>query len=170
MDEIVPGSRAHTMIKHLHGTRGLAYRANDRLKGALSSMKENISRKKSVGAHAVEVVAGAAVGGLVQGRLGPDGPHILGMPAEAVVGAALILGGTLTDVAGRISEDVAYFGTGLFAAWISGAAYGVGKHWHDTGHLSLTSKPPAGAGLPPTSASGLGPDQLSQMAQMMGPR
>ena len=91
-------------------------------------------RAAHYGFTTAEVTGGAFLAGVVQGRAGDEGAHILHIPAEIVGGAALLAAGW-TNFFGKYSDHVANVGIGALAAFAAGKGFGVGKHWHDTGSL-----------------------------------
>ncbi len=104
----------------------------------------------------VEVMGGAAIAGVIQGRAGEKGAHIGPFPASLVIGGGLIAagifastgkGGTFTAA----SDHLVDFGTGFLAEFAGNWGYGVGQRWKEDGHLNLFGKsdhhalPPGGA-------------------------
>ncbi len=105
-----------------------------------------------------EVFAGAAIAGLIQGRLGHSatlGP----VPLDLLAGAVLN-GVALSGFAGHYSDDVGNFGDGFFAGYGAEAGFAVGQRWKNTGKLfgqgvpGIPSAPLPPPGAPPVAVHG----------------
>lgn len=102
---------------------------------------------------AAEVVGGAAVGGVIQGKMGEKKllnaiPYDL---ALGVVGVGIgVFGGK--KIGEKTSEHIFNLGTGLVTAYVSGKTFEIGTKWREQGHLFGTGdQHPT---LPPTTTSG----------------
>jgi hypothetical protein len=127
-------------------------RRNDTLSQKIEKLKGRAASVTKHGVHLLEVTAGAALGGVVQGMSkDPNGAHILKVPADLGIGIALNVAGLL-DLAGEeYSPHLANVGTGFLAAYFSDLGFAIGKRKKDTGsffpkHLG------AGAGAPSLAA------------------
>ncbi len=151
----------HEHVQHLT-------RRNDTLAQKIEKLK---GRSAHVAKHAftlLEVTAGAAAGGLIQG-LAKDqsvGPRIAKVPADLGIGLALEFVGVL-DLAGEeYSSHIANLGTGFLAAYFTDLGHAIGSRKRTTGHYF---GPKATAALPAVSGD-VSPQQmaealLSQMQQ-----
>ncbi len=83
----------------------------------------------------VEVNGAAFLGGLAQGKAGPDGGHFLGVPVEAWLGAGLEALGYFGVGGDQLSEHAINLGDGFLAAWTSSVGFQVGTNWRTKGHL-----------------------------------
>jgi len=128
--------------------------------------KHKIEQKTGRIIGAAEMLAGVAAGGLIQGRSGPDGLHIVGIPAEAAAGG-VIAALAVFDAMGQYSEHALNFGVGLMGAALANVTYSMGRKWHETGHLFGQKDQ---ASLPAAhSAGAFSPDQMSALQQMIHP-
>ena len=95
-----------------------------------------------------EVFAGAAIAGVIQGRLGHSatlGP----VPLDLALGTALN-GLALWGVAGdHYSKHLGNFGDGFFAGYGAEAGFAVGQAWKNTGRLFGGGKVPGAPLAPP---------------------
>jgi hypothetical protein len=82
-----------------------------------------------------EVNGAAFLGGLAQGKAGPDGSHFLGLPLEAWAGAALEAVGYFGVGGDQVAEHAINFGDGFLASYTSSLGFHVGSNWRQTGHL-----------------------------------
>lgn len=83
----------------------------------------------------LEVNGAAFLGGLAQGKSGPDGSHFLGVPLEAWAGGVLEAVGYFGVGGDKIAEHAINFGDGFIASWMSSVGFHVGNNWRTTGHL-----------------------------------
>lgn len=112
-----------------------------------------------------EIAGAAAVAGVIQGRAGDGGAHILRMPASLVVGAALLGGGVFQ--AGAWGDHLINLGTGFLAEFAGNFGYGVGQRWHQDGKFSLFGGGGGGA-LPAGHAAGdLTPHQMANLVRQV---
>ncbi len=134
----------------------------------LHSLREKYSGTVSKAVRTVEVAGAAFVGGVVEGRMGPDGATVFHIPINLLAGLALNLMGHF-DVAGeKYSDHLCSFGDGFLATFTSSAGFNFGKHWHDSGHLFGHKEEPAA--LPPGGPQVKGhisPDAMAEIAQRM---
>jgi hypothetical protein len=141
-------------------------------KNVMSSAGERLTRPGN-GAHAVrslEVFGASFVGGLVQGKAGPDGAHLLGVPAEVIAGGVLEALAYFNVGGEQLAEHAFNFGDGLLSSYTSSLGFQLGSRWRETGHMFADHSHPA---LPPGSAPAInGPavkGEISphQMAQIV---
>ncbi len=145
-------TKAH--LQHLHGrVQHLHKRA-----GALKEKAEKMTEKF---VRTLEVGAAAALGGVVQGKAGPAGAHIMGVPVDLGAGLALNLLGYF-GVAGKHSDHLNNFGDGMLAAYLSQVGFGVGQQWLKTGKLGLPTGQTAVSG---TLSAGLSPGQMAEIVE-----
>ena len=107
--------------------------------------------KKVVGT--LETAAAAAAGGIIQGRAGEDGSHVLGVPTDLGLGLALNFLGHF-GAAGDYSDHLNHLGDGFLASFTSSVGFGWGTAWRQNGKFSFHKHP---AGLPPGGGPGLPP-------------
>lgn len=150
-------------VEHLLRTRESL---RDKFKRFKQRMNLDNHVEKAV--RTVEVGVGAAAAGLVQGRSGPQGLSILGIPVEVLGGVALNVAGHV-GAAGKHSDHLCNFGDGLIAAFTSSFGFGVGKTWRDTGHL-FGNRPQQqiGPGAPAHTAGHVSPQVMADIAARMG--
>ena len=94
----------------------------------------------------LEIGAGAAIAGVIQGRAiakgDLHGSRLLGLPADLAIGIGLELAGHF-DLAGEEwSHHLCNFGAGFVAGYASDWGVAFGKKWVAEGHLPLFEKPP----------------------------
>jgi len=147
----------------------VSYLAKQReaLRERMGRIQANRHRHKKQAIAIAEIAAGAAVAGVIQGRAGEGGAHILRMPASLVVGGLLVAGGVFQ--AGDWSDHLINAGTGFLAEFAGNWGYGVGQRWHQTGHFGLFGKGDAGA-LPPGGAhtgADLTPHQMANLVRQV---
>jgi hypothetical protein len=141
-------TRAH--IEHLHGrVQHLHKRA--------TAMKERAEEMTEKFVRTLEVSAGAMVAGVVEGKAGPDGAHVMGVPVNLGGGLALNVLGYF-GAAGKQSHHLNNLGDGMLAAYVSSVGFGIGSKWRTTGKL-------LGGSQPATAAQGTLSD--AQMAQLV---
>ena len=148
-------------IAHLYNRGQQASRRLDALRDRLTGVT-----RKAVGT--LETAAAAGVGGLIQGRAGAEGSHILHVPTDLGLGLVLNVLGYF-NAAGDYSEHLNNVGDGFLASFTSSVGFGWGAAWRETGKFSF-GKPGAGGGgaLPPgpaTKSSGEIP--AAQMADIV---
>jgi hypothetical protein len=142
-------------------------RQREALRERMNRIAANKNKHKKQAIAIGEIALGSAIAGVVQGRAGEGGAHILRMPASLVVGGALVAGGVLQ--AGEFSDHLINLGTGFLAEFAGNFGYGVGQRWHATGHLGLFGSGGGGGGaLPPGGAAHTGADLTPhQMANLV---
>lgn len=119
----------------------------------------------------LEISAGAAIGGVIQGREiakgNVAGAKLLGLPADLAIGLGLEAMGHF-DLAGpEWSHHLCNLGAGFIAGYASDWGNAFGKRWVTEGHLPLLERSPQG-GLPGTVAKG--EVSANQMAEILRER
>lgn len=147
-------------------------RQREALRERLSRFQEKKHKHLKTAIGIAEIAGGAAIAGVIQGRAGDGGAHILRMPASLVLGGALIAGGVFasTGAGGAFtaaSDHMVQLGTGFLAEFAGNWGYGVGQRWHQTG--SLFAKGDHHAALPPGShtAGDLTPHQMANLVRQV---
>jgi len=111
-----------------------------------------------------EVNGAAFLGGLAQGKAGPDGGHFLGVPVEAWLGAGLEALGYFGVGGDQLAEHAINFGDGFLAAWSSSTGFHVGNNWRTTGHMFGHKDGPALAASNGTAVKGeITPQHMAQI-------
>lgn len=138
-------------VQHLHHRATHLHKKVEALKERAEAMTEKFVRTLEIG-------AAATVGGVIQGKAGPDGAHVMGVPVDLGAGLALNLLGYF-DAAGKYSDHLNNFGDGMLAAYLSQVGFGVGQKWRSTGKLL------GGSTTPTTSTQGtLSPADMAAIA------
>jgi hypothetical protein len=103
-------------------------RRNESLQQKIEKLKAKGSKAAQHGVETLEICAGAAIGGLLQGMAKDQdhGPHIFHVPADLALGLAG-LGLGAFDVAGDSSRDVANLGKGFLAAYATDFGHSIGQ-------------------------------------------
>jgi hypothetical protein len=105
-----------------------------------------------------EVLAGAALGGILQGlgheKLGP-------VPLDLLAGLAGNVA-ALWGVGGKHAHDIGNVSDGFLAAFASDAGHAIGQRWKATGHLFGHGSPASPAGAPPAVHGELDPRMVAQ--------
>lgn len=141
-------------IEHLHGrVQHLHKRA--------TALKERAEEMTTKFVRTLEIGAAATAGGVIQGKAGPDGAHVMGVPVDLAGGLALNLLGYF-GVAGNKSEHLNNFGDGLLAAYLSQVGFGIGQKWRTTGKL-LGGGASAPAGT--TTSGTLSPAAMAEIVE-----
>lgn len=143
--------------EHLHH----AVKKGEGFKKRLEAYREKLEGATTKIVRTLEVGAGAAVAGLIQGKF--DHPHFLHMPVDLVAGLGLNIAGYL-DAAGDYSEHLCNFGDGFVAAYTSGLGYQMGDTWKKTGKLFGAKAP---AALPAAPSAAVVSGDASAMAHQM---
>jgi hypothetical protein len=125
----------------------------------------------------VEVCTGALIGGVIQGKAGPKGAHLAGVPVDLGLGLAGKLA-AFFDAFGRNSEHVGNVADGFLGAYVSQVGFGIGQRWLSTGSLGTALKGGASGGSlqgggQQTATSGVMPSpaaMASIMSQVPDPR
>ncbi len=138
----------HEHVQHLTRRNDTLSMKVDKLKGKAASIT-----KQSV--HLLEVTAGAALGGVIQGMAKDPtvGPHILKVPVDLGVGIALNLAAALDLAGSEWSSHLGNVGTGFLAAYFSDVGFKIGQHKVQTGSFfgkgaTVPMLAPGFAGLP----------------------
>lgn len=126
-----------------------AHQARDKVQAKMEKTTEKVVRTLELG-------VAAAAGGIIQGKAGPDGAHVMGVPVDLGIGLGLNLLG-LFDVAGKHSDHLNNLGDGFLAAYLSQAGFGIGSKWRTTGKL-------LGGTASTTTSGALGRDDMAQIA------
>lgn len=143
-------------------------RRNDTLSQKVDKLKHKAARVTKHGVQLLEITAGAALGGVVQGMSkDPHGAHIMKVPADLLLGLGLNVAAVL-DLAGEeYSPHLGNVGTGFLAAYVSDLGFAAGKRKKDSGSFFASKSAPA---LPSgVSASGdVSPQAMAEalLAQM----
>jgi hypothetical protein len=144
----------HEHVQHLHKRGESLYRR-------LEALKEKLSGTTAKAVRTLEVSTAALVGGVIQGKAGPDGAHIMHVPVDLGAGLLLNLLGYFDAAGDEYSEHLNNFGDGFLGAYLSSLGFGMGKAWKETGKFSLTTKTPAQ--LPTAAAGTISPDQMQDI-------
>lgn len=118
----------HEHVHHLTKRNDSLAQKVEKLKGRAASLTKH-------GVHLLEVTAGAALGGMIQGMAKDQahGPHFMKIPADLGIGVALNLAGAL-DLAGEEwSGHLANLGTGFLAAYFTDVGHSIGARKRETG-------------------------------------
>jgi len=136
-------------------------RAKASAERALEKVREKFEGKTVRAVRTVEVLSGALLGGILEGRAGAGGAHIFHVPAN--LGLGLLLNGLgYFDAAGDHSEHLNNFGDGFLAAEVSNIGHGIGANWKAKGLAHLFDKSPAQ--IPATAVHGsISPDQMNDI-------
>jgi len=127
-------------------------RRNEGLQAKIDKLKAKGSAAAKHGVDTLEIMAGAALGGLLEGMAKDQvrGPRLLGhIPADFGLGVAALAIGAF-DVAGDYSNDVSNVGKGLLASFASSFGHSIGERKRVSG----TFFPKTGLLGPATKASG----------------
>lgn len=114
-------------VAHLHSRASALHKRVESLKARTEAMTQKFVRT-------LEVSAGAAVAGVIQGKAGPEGAHVMGVPVDLGAGLALNVLGYF-DAAGKHSDHLNNLGDGLLAGYVSQVGFGIGTKWRTTGKL-----------------------------------
>jgi len=140
-------------------------------KSAMSAAGERLTRPGN-GEHAIrtlEVNGAAFLGGLAQGKAGPDGAHLLGVPLEAWAGGALEALAYFGVGGDKVAEHAFNLGDGFLAAWTSSLGFQVGSNWRSSGQLFGHKDSPALAAANGPAINGpavkgeISPQQMAQI-------
>jgi hypothetical protein len=121
----------------------------------------------------LEIAAGAAVGGVIQGRAIAKGQlhgaRLLGLPADLAIGIGLELAGHFDLAGDEWSHHLNNFGAGFIAGYASDVGVTFGKKW--VSHLPLFERTPTPAGLPaPGTPVAKGEVSPAQVADILAAR
>jgi hypothetical protein len=141
----------HEHVHHL-------VKRNDSLMSKVEKLKSRGAALTKHGVQILEVSAGAALGGLLQGAM--KDPHVARVPVDLAVGIGLNAA-ALLDLAGHeYSHHLANLGTGFIAAYASEKGFEIGLRKKTTGSFfgpkisALPPPPPMPAMPAPVAASG----------------
>jgi hypothetical protein len=111
-------------------------RRNDSLQQKIAKLQGKAAKVVSHSVGTLEVAAGAALGGVLQGMSKKEGgARIFHVPADLAIGLGLNIAGHL-DLAGREwSGHLGNVGNGFVAAYFTEAGYAIGKRKRETGHF-----------------------------------
>ena len=155
------------MLTHEH-VQHLA-RRNDTLAEKIAKLKHKGAKATGALIRTGEVIAGAALGGLIQGMSkDPNGAHFLKVPVDLGAGIALKLAEVL-DLAGtEWSSHLGNLGDGFFGAYFSDLGHSIGVRKAKTGSFFAAKNP---GQLGPGVAGDVSPQQMAAMlAQQMAAR
>jgi hypothetical protein len=111
-----------------------------------------------------EVVAGAALAGVIQGMSkNPTGPRIAHVPADLAIGLGLEAVAAFDLFGEEWSHHAGNFGTGFLAAYFTEAGFVIGKRKREQGSFFA---PRGSAALPPAPAAVRG-DAAAQAAELL---
>ncbi len=147
-------SRVH--LEHMARRHHSTMRRLEALRGKFAGMTEGAMRTIGVG-------AGAALGGMVEGRTA--GGTVMHVPLNLAAGVGLAIAGHL-DLAGAHSRHLNNLGDGLIASYVAATGYAWGKRWRETGKLFGHKQPPAALAAP-TVQGELSPAQMDQILTRM---
>jgi len=145
---------------HVHH---LAHRAHS-LHRRLEALRAKLSGTTARAVRTLEVSAGALVGGVIQGKAGPEGAHVLHVPVDLGLGLALNVLGYF-DAAGDYSEHLNNLGDGFIASYLSNVGFGWGNSWRTTGKLFGPKAAPAALpGAPaPVVQGDISPQKMAEI-------
>lgn len=115
----------------------------------------------------VEVGAGALIGGVIQGKAGPQGATIAHIPIDLLAGAALNAAAVFHVAGAENSAHLGNVGDGLIAAYLSDVGFKIGQKWHEEGHLFGHGAPPSPALSGPSPGKVSGPLSGEQLAEIV---
>lgn len=109
-------------------------RRNESLQAKIERLKAKGESVARHGVETLEICAGAAIGGLLQGMSkNPDGPKLFHVPADLGLGLGLLVAGGL-EVAGKeYSDHVSNLGKGFLAAYATDFGHAVGTRKKESG-------------------------------------
>lgn len=114
-----------------------------RMQNYVDKFKKRIAGVTQKSTRTLEVAAAAGIGGLIQGRAGEEGSHILHIPTDLAAGLGLNILGYF-NAAGKHSDHLNNLGDGFLASFVSGMTFEWGDAWRRTGkfQFSLHGKHP----------------------------
>jgi hypothetical protein len=114
-----------------------------------------------------EVVAGAALAGVLQGMSkNPAGPRIAHVPADLAIGLGLEVVAAFDIFGDEWSHHAGNFGTGFLAAYFTEAGFAVGKRKRDSGTF-FAGKVTAPLAAPAAAAAAVHGDATAQAEQLL---
>lgn len=145
----------HEHVQHLT-------RRNDTLAQKIEKLRHKGAKLTEKGVRSLEVVAGAAIGGLIQGMAKDQvaGSHVFRIPTDLGLGIGLNLAGFLDLAGDEWSHHLNNLGDGFLGAYFSDLGHAIGNRKRTTGSFF----PPKGAAgaLPGVVAQGaVSPDQMA---------
>ncbi len=137
---------------------------NESLKQKIEKLKSKGAKAAQHGVETLEICAGAAIGGLLQGMAKDQdhGPKIFHIPADLALGLTG-LGLGAFDVAGDYSRDVANLGKGFLAAYATDFGKAIGTRKRVAGSFFPKK------GAPAAIASGDPQQMANAILQQMQP-
>jgi hypothetical protein len=118
-----------------------------------------------------EVVAGAAVAGVLQGMSkSPNGPRIAHVPADLAIGLGLEAVAAFDLFGSEWSHHAGNFGTGFLAAYFTEAGFVIGKRKRDQGSFFAPKGAPAALPAAPAAVHGDAASQAAALLAQMKPR
>ena len=150
---------ANITYEHLHH----AVKKGESWRKRLEAYKEKLENATTKVVRTLEVGAAAAIGGIIQGKAGPDGAHFMHVPVDLGAGLVLSVLGYM-DAAGSYSDHLNNFGDGFVAAYTSNLGFHMGTSWKNTGKLFGGVKAAAGLPPPPPMVQGeISPEQMASI-------
>ena len=148
----------HEYVAHLHKRGQSLYKR-------LEALKEKLSGTTAKAVRTLEVSTAAVVGGVIQGKGGPDGAKFMHVPIDLGAGLLLNLLGYFDAAGDEYSDHLNNFGDGFLAAYMSGLGFSVGQNWRATGKFSLGLQKQVQQLAAPTAASGpmISPEQMAEI-------
>lgn len=142
------------MADHLPAHVAHVHRRNESLEAKIRRLKDKAAHAAEHGVRTVEVIAGAGLGGLIQGMAKDPsvGAKIFHVPADLAIGASLKLCGLLELAGEEYSDHLANFGDGFLGAYFSDLGFSIGAKRKATGSFF---GPKNTAALPPGPPPGL---------------
>lgn len=115
------------------------HRKNERLASIVDKFKERGKNVTKALVHGGEVMAGAAIAGLIQGSHVPKdandkGPKIAGVPTDLLLGTALTIGAAVGVAGEEWSPHVGALGLGFMSGFAAEWGYHRGQEKAKTGH------------------------------------
>lgn len=144
-------------------------RRNDSLQTKIAKLQGKAAKVVSHSVGTLEVAAGAALGGLLQGMSkNKDGARIFHVPADLAIGLGLNIAGHLDFAGKEWSSHLGNLGNGFVAAYFTEAGYAIGKRKRDSGHFFAKKSAPA----PLAAAAGeVTPQEMAErLLHQMGQR
>lgn len=140
-------------------------RRNESLQAKVDKLKAKGARVAQHATETLEILAGAAIGGALQGMAKDQehGPRIAHVPADLAIGLTALVVGSGTDLAGEYGKDVANLGKGFLAAYATDFGHAIGTRKRVTGSFF----PKKGA---PHAIAGASPQAMADavLQQMQG--
>lgn len=112
----------------------------------------------------LEVNGGSFLGGLIQGKAGPDGGHFLHLPVEAWLAIAAEGVGYFGIGGEKVAEHATAIGDGLLASYTSSLGFRLGSDWRARGSLfGAKNNPALPAANGPAVQGEITPQQMAQI-------